>query len=189
MSFTEGEDALLDLNLFEEKHNEFSSQFHGHALNSDDFVKRWKEIQGKQMHDTDTWELDEIFETSMSGDQCEQNNGGKEVAVKGKRKRPLLSGQKRGMLAWERNVRNRNEQHGVYFGAEGWPPPFRSLVREMRRTIVNETGKNADWDSDDVAMLRKYYYLKHKIPVSLLINFLNRFVIYLTYTEPAKLDL
>ena len=111
MSFTEGEDALLDLNLFEEKHNEFSSQFHGHALNSDDFVKRWKEIQGKQMHDADTWELDEIFETSMSGDQCEQNNGGKEVAVKGKRKRPLLSGQKRGMLAWERNVRNRNEQH------------------------------------------------------------------------------
>ena len=37
-----------------------------------------------------------------------------------------------------------NMLHGVYFGAEGWPPPFRSLVREMRRTIVNETGKNAD---------------------------------------------
>ena len=165
MSFTEGEDALLDLNLFEENHNDLSSQFDGHALSSDDFVKRWKEIYDTDMHGADIG--NETPGTTTSGDQCEENNGSKELTVKRKRKRPLVSGKKRGTLAWERNVRNRSEKHGVSFGAEGWPPPFRPLVREMRRTITNETGKDGDWDSDDVAMLRKYYYLKHKIPVSL----------------------
>ena len=163
MSFSEGEVALLDLNLFEENHNEFSSRFDGHTLSSDDFVQRWNEIDDTEMHGANT--QNETPGTSKSGDQCEENNGSKELTVKGKRKRPLVSGKKRGTLAWERNVRNRSEEHGVSFGAEGWPPPFRSLVREMR-TIANETGKDGYWDSDDVAMLRKYYYLKHKIPVS-----------------------
>ena len=162
MSFSEGEEALLDLNLFEENHNEFSSWFDGHALSSDDFVQRWKEIYDTEMHGANT--RNETHGTSKSGDQCEENDGSKELTVKGKRKRPLVSGKKRGTLAWERNVRNRSEEHSVSFGA-GWPPPFRSLVHEMRRTIANETGKDGDWDSDDVAMLRKYY-LKHKIPVS-----------------------
>ena len=153
MSFSEGEDDLLDLNLFEENHNDFSSQFNGHGLSSDDFVKRWKEIYDTEIQGADIW--NETPGTSMSGDQYEGNNSGKELTVKGKRRRPLVSGKKRGTLAWERNVRNRSEKHGVSFGAEGWPPPFRSLVREMRRTVTNETGKDGDWDSDDVAMLRK----------------------------------
>ena len=150
MSFTDGEDALLDLKLFEENHNEFSSQFDGHAVNSDDFVKRWKEVHGKELHDM-TWDLNEMSFTSMSGDECEEKNDNKEVKAKGKRKRPLVSGKRRGTLAWERNVRNRSEEHGVSFGAEGQPPPFRPLVRQMRRTITIETGKDADWDNDDVA--------------------------------------
>ena len=71
MSFTDGEDALLDLKLFEENHNEFSSQFDGHALNSDDFVKRWKEVHGEELHDV-TWDLNEMSFTSMSGGECEE---------------------------------------------------------------------------------------------------------------------
>ena len=180
MSFTDGEDTLLDLKLFEENHNEFSSQFDGHALNSDDFVKRWKEVHGKELHDV-TWDLNEMSFISMSGDECEEKNNGNEVKAKGKQKRPLVPGKRRGTLAWERNVRNHSEEHGVSFGAEGWPPPFWPLIPQMRRTITNETGKDADWDSDGVSMLQKYYYLKHKIPISLLTSFVNRFIIYLIY--------
>ena len=66
MSFSEGEDALLDLNLFDENHNEFSSWFDSHALSSDDFVQRWKEIYDPEMHGANT--RNETPGTSKSGD-------------------------------------------------------------------------------------------------------------------------
>ena len=72
----------------------------------------------------------------MSGDRSEENNGGKELTVKEKRKRLLVSGKKRNVSVV--NVRSRSEEHGVSFGAAGWPPPFESLVCKMRRTITND---------------------------------------------------
>ena len=72
------------------------------------------------MHGANTWKFIETPGTSMSGNQCEENDGGKELTVKAKRKRALVfRKKKRGTLAWERNVRNRSEEHGVCFGAEG----------------------------------------------------------------------
>ena len=83
-----------------------------------------------------------------------------------KKRRVTVTGRQRAILAWERNLRAATDGAGVSFGTTGWPPNFPAMVEEMRRRLISETGKKCGWDGDDVAMLRKYYYLKHEIPVS-----------------------
>ena len=176
MSLEERDDMLLDLNVFDSEQNDFASRFMGHDFSFDDFVKRWQGIhkEGENLEANNITQDETEPGTSFATQNAEED------VIKAKRKRrPLVSGRKRALLAWDRNVRNKSDQTGVSFGAEGWPPPFRSLVQEMRQRIIFETGKEADWDSDDVAMLRKYYYLKHNIPVSL-------FPLYSLYSRAVK---
>ncbi|CAB4028081.1 Hypothetical predicted protein [Paramuricea clavata] len=76
-----------------------------------------------------------------------------------------VSGRQRGILAYERDNNKGLFRQSVVFGGEGWPPPFRPLVQEMRDFLFDETGLKKNWDKEDANMLRKYFYMKYTIPM------------------------
>ena len=110
MSFSEGEDALLDLNLFTVNFL-FSFMVMPYIqMICKVLIRSLCQLRGT-VHDANTRELNETPDSCMSWDQFVQNNCGKELTVKGKLKRPLAYGKKE-------------------------CPPFLSLVYEMWRTIL-----------------------------------------------------
>ena len=166
MAFAFHNDEILSLEEFESESSELFSDCD--SLSSHDFVARWKILQDGKTASGNTSFLSDLdlpgpshLLPTMSSTPVKDNTSGK-------KKRKTLSnvtGRQRGILAWERDENKGLFSADIAFGGEGWPPPFRPLVQEMRDFLHSETGLKGDWNSEDASMLRKYYYLKFKIPV------------------------
>ena len=168
-AFTLHDDEILSLNEFDNKNPELFSD--SDSLSSHDFVARWKILQNKNAKSSSNISCSSDFHLSgsssllptVSSTSAKVKTGGSKNA---KRKRLTnITGRQRGMLAWERDQNTGLFPSDVVYGGEGWPPPFRKLVQQMREFLQSETGLKDNWDCEDGSMLRKYYCLKFQIPV------------------------
>ena len=186
MVFSEEEYKILSLNDFDNETLDFSKMFQDHdCCRSHDFVHRWNQLEETFWDDMEALRRDRdtsvCLESSIPQPTCsstpvkiiEEKKDGSSNSKhparnkKGKKRKTdsNVSGRQRGILAFERDKNKGMFDDVAFFGGQGWPPPFRQLEKEMRNFLYNETGLGENWDYEDVSMLRKYFYLKYKIPV------------------------
>ena len=186
MVLSDEEYKILNLNDFDNETLDYSKMFRDHdCCSSHDFVDRWNQLEETFWVDMEALSKDRNTSLSLESSLPEPTCSSTPVKVveekkdgssnskhparnkKGKKRKTdsNVSGRQRGILAFERDKNKGLFDNIAFFGGEGWPPPFRQLEKEMRNFLRNETALTENWDYEDASMLRKYFYLKYKIPV------------------------